>query len=383
MRIEKRKAKKAKNGYTFRIKVDYVDECGIKQTYSKSGFATKKEARAHGVKIEHELQENGTLFSQCSKTFDDCFKESMDLNKTQLARTSYNIYKRVYRIHIKNEYIAKMPINKITYKVIQEHFNKCSGQSKSLVEQQRTCFNYAFKYAVRHGYIKENPMHDIIETHTDNHAETHVMTPEELDMAIDYFLDIKGRFRKYSYCIATYCGYYLGLRISEILALEKSDFDLENGFVYISKKLESHALKKSEMYITERMKTKDSRAVLPVPEPLKKILLEWFAFNPYDLVCCDDNGDVIVDSTYRFHCKKIGEKLGFRFNPHCLRHTYVTNVVSSGCDIKTASQLARHSNVQTTLNIYAHSTDEAKKDAVNAVFGKTDTKNDPNLKSMS
>lgn len=49
---------------------------------------------------------------------------------------------------------------------------------------------------------------------------------------------------EYSYIIGMYCGYYLGLRISEILALEKSDFDFEANTVFISKKVESNRLKK-------------------------------------------------------------------------------------------------------------------------------------------
>lgn len=38
MRIERREAKKAKNGYTYRVKINYIDEYGIKQTYSKGGL---------------------------------------------------------------------------------------------------------------------------------------------------------------------------------------------------------------------------------------------------------------------------------------------------------------------------------------------------------
>lgn len=39
---------------------------------------------------------------------------------------------------------------------------------------------------------------------------------------------------------------------------------------------------------------------------------------------------------------------------HCLRHTYVTEVVRSGATVKEAQTLARHSSPQWTLQIYAH-----------------------------
>lgn len=72
------------------------------------------------------------------------------------------------------------------------------------------------------------------------------------------------------------------------------------------------------------------------------------------------------------------KKLDFDFHPHCLRHTYITNIVRSGCDIKTASKLARHSDVKTTLNIYTHSSEESKIEAINNVFGNKSPKNAPN-----
>lgn len=383
MRIEKRKAKKAKNGFTFRVKIDYTDEYGIRQTYSKSGFATKKEARAHGIEIEHELQTNGSLKKECAKTICDCFLEAMDLEKSRLSRSTSIHYEGIFEKHVKPARIANIPIGQITYTMLQAHFNDLGSQSRPLVSAQKSIFNRAFRHALKCGYIQDNPMHDITIVYQSSEKETHVLTEDELEQVIDYLLAIHSRFRKYAYCIATYCGYYLGLRVTEIFALEKSDFDFEKDVVYISKKVESRGLRGSEKYMTENMKTESSRAVLPVPAPLKEILLQWFAYNPYDLVCCDEDGALISETTYEAQCRSIGKKMGFRFHPHCLRHTYITNIVRSGCDIKTASKLARHSNVQTTLNIYAHTNEEAKKDAINKVFGGTDTKNAPNLKSMN
>ncbi|WP_305154443.1 site-specific integrase, partial [uncultured Dubosiella sp.] len=377
MRIEKRKAKKAKKGVTYRIKVDYIDEYGIKRTYSKSGFETKKEAREHGIEIEHELQEKGTLTKECSKTLNDCFLESMELEKDRLARNTVIHYMDTFKNHVKDEKIAQLPISKLNYTMIQRHFNGLSYQGKSLVTTQKNIFNRAFKHAVKSGYIHDNPMANVEVSYAKSKKETYVLTESDLERIVEYFLSINTHFNRYSYCMVMYCGYYLGLRLTEILALEKSDFDFDNDVVYISKKLETRHLKKDEMYITDEMKTSGSKAVLPIPAPLKTILLEWFAFNPYDLVCCCEDGSVISEQTFRTRCMKAKEKTGIDFHPHSLRHTYITNIVRSGCDIKTASKLARHSNVQTTLDVYAHTDESTKKDAINKVFGEFCPKNDP------
>ncbi len=39
---------------------------------------------------------------------------------------------------------------------------------------------------------------------------------------------------------------------------------------------------------------------------------------------------------------------------HCLRHTYCTMVVKSGCNMKEAQQLMRHSSIELTAKVYTH-----------------------------
>ena len=50
---------------------------------------------------------------------------------------------------------------------------------------------------------------------------------------------------------------------------------------------------------------------------------------------------------------------GFHF--HTLRHTYTTNLLSNGAQPKDVQELLGHSDVSTTMNVYAHATREAKR----------------------
>lgn len=50
---------------------------------------------------------------------------------------------------------------------------------------------------------------------------------------------------------------------------------------------------------------------------------------------------------------------GFHF--HTLRHTYTTNLLAGGAQPKEVQELLGHSDVSTTMNVYAHVTREAKK----------------------
>ena len=49
------------------------------------------------------------------------------------------------------------------------------------------------------------------------------------------------------------------------------------------------------------------------------------------------------------------------FHFHLLRHTYTTNLLSHGAAPKDVQELLGHSDVSTTMNIYAHATREAKR----------------------
>lgn len=49
------------------------------------------------------------------------------------------------------------------------------------------------------------------------------------------------------------------------------------------------------------------------------------------------------------------------FHFHMLRHTYTSNLLSNGAAPKDVQELLGHTDVSTTMNIYAHATREAKR----------------------
>ena len=49
--------------------------------------------------------------------------------------------------------------------------------------------------------------------------------------------------------------------------------------------------------------------------------------------------------------------------PHVLRHTFCTELAQAGIDVKSLQYLMGHSDVNTTLNIYTHSSYEAAEQA--------------------
>jgi integrase len=73
-------------------------------------------------------------------------------------------------------------------------------------------------------------------------------------------------------------------------------------------------------------------------------------------------------------CDKIGQP---RISWHSFRHTHATPLHASGEPLKTAQALLGHSDLETTVNVYAHTVSDSQKRAVEQVaevlFGAMDS----------
>jgi integrase len=90
-----------------------------------------------------------------------------------------------------------------------------------------------------------------------------------------------------------------------------------------------------------------------VPEDYKEI----------SFVCLRPDGTYESPHAVSLMCKTAKKKVpGLEdFHFHMLRHTYTSNLLSGGAAPKDVQELLGHSDVSTTMNIYAHSTKEAKR----------------------
>ena len=91
----------------------------------------------------------------------------------------------------------------------------------------------------------------------------------------------------------------------------------------------------------------------------------------------------MIPETAYTQLKKLLKKAGLpdmRF--HDLRHTFATQALRYGMDVKTLASTIGHESVETTLNVYSHTTDEGMRTAaqridraMGAISGVTDENN--------
>ncbi len=161
---------------------------------------------------------------------------------------------------------------------------------------------------------------------------------------------------------------YTGLRLGELLALEWTDIDIEKAELTINKtcydgKNESGIFKR----ITYTPKTTSSIRLIPIPKQLLPLLKQEKRKSVSDHVI--SNG--IKEISYRSYQKAFDTTLKKLNIPHrgfhSLRHTFATRALEQGMDVKTLSEILGHKNSTVTLNRYAHSFTEHKKEMMDRV----------------
>ena len=156
---------------------------------------------------------------------------------------------------------------------------------------------------------------------------------------------------------------YSGLRIGELMALQWSDIDFEKGILTVSKSCHDG---KNGLVIDEP-KTATSRRVIPLPKQLLPMMkaLKRRSVSPFVVSA---SGNPVSVRSYQRSFELLLKKLkiphkGF----HSLRHTFATRAIECGMDVKTLSEILGHKNPTVTLNRYAHSLMEHKKEMMNKI----------------
>lgn len=161
-----------------------------------------------------------------------------------------------------------------------------------------------------------------------------------------------------------------GMRIGEVCALQWQDVDLDNKMIHVNKTLERIYDPDSKKTWIEigTPKTTSSDRYVPIMKSIFPLVKKFKSVSNEDYYVCSCSNNFIEPRTLRnyykiFILEKV--KLDHCIKFHGLRHTFATTLIENKVDIKTTSSILGHSDVSTTLNIYVHPSDEAKRNAMN------------------
>lgn len=159
---------------------------------------------------------------------------------------------------------------------------------------------------------------------------------------------------------------YTGLRIGEVCALKWGDIDLEDQLLHIRHTLSRIKNPDSDspktIVITDTPKSKRSQRDIPLPPFMVAALRALKGGQPNDNYFLTCSTKYTEPRTYSGRYKTILKRIGVTYrNFHVLRHTFATECIKRGIDVKTVSELLGHSSVKITLEKYVHPDLELKR----------------------
>lgn len=321
------------------------------------------------AKVEYDrLRANGTMGYHKPKQIklNEMYSLWFENYKGQVKESTANKNWQLYKNHIKPKF-GNQYMDKISVKSVQKFADEKAKELVKFKDAVRL-LSTLFEYAMRLGYVKENPVNRIIipkkTSRPRRDVEHNVYTRSELKT----FLSAAKE-----YDITAYTYFKLlsstGLRRSEALALTWKDIDLTNDKLAVNRTL---AYGLNSKTIMQPPKSKMSKRVVPISNNLKKALIAYknskkilskYVFNNYK-------------GRYYSQAKPAQWLTAiYKANPelrkitiHGFRHTFATLLISE-TDVKpkTVQMLLGHEDIKMTLDVYTHVNQKNREDATNSI----------------
>lgn len=158
---------------------------------------------------------------------------------------------------------------------------------------------------------------------------------------------------------------YTGLRIGEICALKWENIDLNEKNIYIQKTLQRVYDKENKVtsILIGTPKTENSIRIIPINKKIYNLLKNIRKkYKKNDFFLTGKSNKFVEPRNYQYTFEKILKRAQLpQYNFHILRHTFATNCIEVGMDIKTLSEILGHASVEITLDKYVHSSTKLKR----------------------
>jgi integrase len=231
-----------------------------------------------------------------------------------------------------------------------KHSPKTKSNIKGLLQR---IFEYAMKWEVLE--TQRNPMQLVeIKGVTKRVRKKIVLTVEQyhaLLAALPYQVQVM--------VMVAMC---LGLRLSEIRALQWHDFDFKRRILTLTRSIVGRN-------VWNGGKTETSEDEVALDSKLMSVLVDWSKHcvkitEGWLFANVDTGRPVHGDSIQKNYLRPAGEKIGLLgVGWHTFRHTYRTLIDDVGTPLGVQQRLMRHADIKTTMNTYGSAFEESKRRA--------------------
>lgn len=368
-KIKEYRKKDGTINYEFQVYVGINPLTGKQILTRRRGFGTKKEAELELAKINLAVAEGKFKIKEPPRTFKEIAEIWLPNYKSTVEEVTYAATKSILQLHVYPD-IGDKKVDKIDVTFCQSMINKWAEESPLSFKRFRNYTSKILDYAVNIGLIEDNPMKKVLIPRTKKQNKyTKFYTRSEL---ID-FLNMAKQYDPNKIYTFFRLLAFSGMRKGEAYALTWEDVDFnknvidinkslsrgENKTVYISppknkSSIRKISMDKETMNILKHWKLQQKQQLLALGFPAKK--------HNQNIFTTDENEyyQPTVDATWRKGIYKLDPSFK-RINTHEFRHTHASLLFEAGVSIKEVQDRLGHSDITTTMNIYAH-VSEAKRD---------------------
>lgn len=363
--------------------------------------ATLKELREKRKQAEKDV-EDGILHVNQNIVLNDIF-DIYYSGKKELKESTLTNYKYMYDKYVRGKF-GKQRISLIRYSDVRKFYNHLINDLKfkpNSLETIHSLLHPTFTLAVRDGYIRSNPsdglMGDIKKSHCWEKPQRHALTEAEQEAFVQ-FVSTSPIYSHWMPLFTFLLG--TGCRIGETIGLRWVDCDFENDEIFINHNV-IYRFRENDgcRFRITTPKTSAGNRVVPMLSEVKDALLRereaqkrlklkspvvdgysHFVFlnrenNLHNPMTVNRAIKRIVRDYNREEVKlaeaESRQPLLIRdFSAHNLRHTFCTRFCENETNLKVIQDIMGHSDISTTMNIYAEATAEKKKNAFVNLEGK-------------
>lgn len=366
--IKKYTKKDGSTAYMFNAYLGIDPLTGKSKRTTRRGFKKPKDAKLALAQLQLEVESQG-FSKQDFSTFKEVYKLWFAQYKNTVKRTSADRIEYYFDQQILPKF-GHLKLEKITPAYCQEIVNNWSEKYKSY-KAIKMYTSKVFSFAINQRLLKENPMERVITPKKQRELKSKdAQNFLDKNQLKDFLSKVKDHEAEQIY-IMFHVLAYTGLRRGELLALTWEDIDFSNESLAITKNANYI---KNEKFISTT-KTTSSDRLLSLDLDTLTILRNWkftqkkMLFSRGFRVQSDEKQLVFPNPQNELFYKSILQSIlvkpvykDFKITTHGFRHTHASLLFESGATIKQVQERLGHTDVKTTLDVYAHVTKNAEKD---------------------
>lgn len=349
-----------------------IDEVTGKQVnINKRGFDTRKDADVYFMREKLKFADGERKKKATAYTYEDVYKQWLEVYQNTVKESTFAKVRDYFDLHIIPKF-GDLIISKINANYIQKVLNEWHQQ----FQQYKRVYNHfkrVMRYAMVQGHIKDNP------------CKLVVVPTKKLDYGIDKqtkdfytknelqeFLQVVKKHESYNWYAMFRLFAFTGIRRGELLALTWEDVDIADATLSINKVVSEGM---DRRLVVQTPKTKASKRIITLDENTVQTLKQWkylqaelllgFGFNaidPKQLVFSNSSNNSYLNlGAPRNALVRITDKHDIEMiNIHGFRHTHCSLLFEANVPMKDVKERLGHSDIQTTMNIYTHVTEDSR-----------------------